>query len=240
MQSRDWDELRRLMSIARQQNLLGEALQAVEQGPLAPIPRAKPKAKAKCAAAMSGGAGSGGMDSALGGMTDASKRRVPDDDEDWEAVEGQEPLISAAEVAAFLEANNAVPVPWDPMDGGLSIPVVSEWFPEIDYENVDQRIPLPKGVASGRDWGSTVVTMAKFQDGRTTFEDLARTALGGNTDHIKYLSRIKERFKKQISDEPASQGPDLAAYLYYVKFKPPVVHPHGYHRTYRQGPVFDN
>ena len=43
-------------------------------------------------------------------------------------------------------------------------PVVSEWFPEIDYENVDQRIPLPKGVASGRDWGSTVVTMAKFQD----------------------------------------------------------------------------
>eukprot|EP00434_Breviolum_minutum_P007977 symbB.v1.2.007034.t1/scaffold428.1/size206322/9 len=199
MQSRDWDELRRLMSIARQQNLLGEALQAV--------------------AAMSGGAGSGGMDSALGGMTDASKRRVPDDDEDWEAVEGQEPLISAAEVAAFLEANNAVP---------------------IDYENVDQRIPLLKGVASGRDWGSTVVTMAKFQDGRTTFEDIARTALGGNTDHIKYLSWIKERFKKQISDEPASQGPDLAAYLYYVKFKPPVVHPHGYHRTYRQGPVFDN
>ena len=85
-------------------------------------------------------------------------------------------------------------------------------FPEIDYENVDQRIPLPKGVASGRDWGTTVVTMAKFQDGRTTFEDLARTALGGNTDHIKYLSWIKERFKKQISDEPASQGPDLAAY----------------------------
>ena len=174
-------------------------------------------------------------------MTDASKRRVPDDDEDWEAVEGQEPLISAAEVAAFLEANNA---------GASTLGSHGWWaflslwsvngFPEIDYENVDQRIPLPKGVASGRDWGSTVVTMAKFQDGRTTFEDLARTALGGNTDHIKYLSWIKERFKKQISDEPASQGPDLAAYLYYVKFKPPVVHPHGYHRTYRQGPVFDN
>ena len=85
-----------------------------------------------------------------------------------------------------------------------------------------------------------VVTMAKYQDGRATFEDLARTALGGNTDRIKYLSWIKERFKKQITDEPASQGPDLAAYLYYVKFQPPVVHPHGYHRTYRQGPVFDN
>ena len=162
MQSRDWDELRRLMSIARQQNLLGEALQAVEQGPLAPIPRTKPKAKAKCAAAMSGGAGTGGiMDAVSGGMTDASKRRVPDDDEDWEAVE-QEPLTSAADVAAFLEANNVTPVPWNRMDGGLSIPVVSQWFPEIDYENVDQRIPLPKGVASGRDWGTTVVTMAKF------------------------------------------------------------------------------
>ena len=81
---------------------------------------------------------------------------------------------------------------------------------------LDQRIPLPKGVASGRDWGSTVVTVAKYQDGRTTFEDLARTALGGNTDHIKYLSWIKERFKKQITNEPASQGLDLAAYLYYV------------------------
>ena len=100
MQSRDWDELRRLMSIARQQNLLGEALQAVEQAPLAPIPRAKPKPKAKCAAAMSGGAGTGGMmDAVTGGMTDASKRRVPDDDEDWEAVEGQVPLTSAADVA---------------------------------------------------------------------------------------------------------------------------------------------
>ena len=80
-------------------------------------------------------------------MTDASKRRLPDDDEDWEAVEGQEPLSYRADVAAFLEANNVVPVPWDPMDGGLSIPVA----PEIDYDNVDQRIPLPKGVASGRD-----------------------------------------------------------------------------------------
>ena len=100
-------------------------------------------------AALSCGAGTGGA--GTGGMTDASKRRLPDDDEDWEAVEGQEPLSSTADVAAFLEANNVVPVPWDPMDGGLSIPVVSQWFPEIDYDNVDQRIPLPKGVASGRD-----------------------------------------------------------------------------------------
>ena len=123
MQSRDWDELRRLMSIARQQNLLGEALQAVEQGPLAPIPRAKPKPKAKSMAALSCGAGTGVA--GTGGMSDASKRRVPDDDEDWEAVEGQEPLASTADVAAFLEANNVMPVPWDPMDGGLSIPVVS-------------------------------------------------------------------------------------------------------------------
>ena len=86
MQSRDWDELRRLMSIARQQNLLGEALQAVEQGPLAPIPRAKPKPKAKSMATLLCGAGTGGA--GTGGMTDASKRRLPDDDEDWEAVEG--------------------------------------------------------------------------------------------------------------------------------------------------------
>ena len=146
MQSRDWDELRRLMSIARQQNLLGEALQAVEQGPLAPIPRAKPKPKAKCMAAMSGGAGTGGMlEAALDGMTDASKRRLPDDDEDWEAVEGQEPLASTADVAAFLEANNVMPVPWEPMDGGLSIPVVSLWFPEIAIKMWTKGSPYQKG-----------------------------------------------------------------------------------------------
>jgi len=66
-------------------------------------------------ATLSCGAGTAGA--GTGGMTDASKRRLPDDDEDWEAVEGQEPLISTAEVAAFLEANNVMPVPWDPMDG---------------------------------------------------------------------------------------------------------------------------
>ena len=103
MQSRDWDELRRLMSIARQQNLLGEALQAVEQGPLAPIPRAKPKPKAKSMAVLSCGAGTGVA--GTGGMSDASKRRVPDDDEDWEAVEGQEPLASTADVAGSQQCD---------------------------------------------------------------------------------------------------------------------------------------
>ena len=54
-------------------------------------------------AALSCGAGTGGMlEAAFGGMTDASKRRLPDDDEDWEAVEGQEPLASMADVAAFF------------------------------------------------------------------------------------------------------------------------------------------
>ena len=241
MQSRDWDELRRLMSIARQQHLLGEALQAVEQAPLAPIPPAK--AKAKCAAQAGSASGTGGLgDEASGGMTDASKRRAPTDDEDWEAIDGQLPssLSSTADVARFLEANNALPVPWAPLDGSLAIPVVGAWMPEINYDDVDGEIPLPKGVGSGREWGSTVVSMAKFKDGRTTFEDLARMALGGNTDHIKYCSWIKERFKKMISDEPPSQGPDLAAYLFYIKFTPPVVHPQGYHRTYRQGPAFQD
>ena len=59
MQSRDWDELRRLMSIARQQNLLGEALQAVEQAPLAPFSRAKPQPKAKSMALSCGLVGLG-------------------------------------------------------------------------------------------------------------------------------------------------------------------------------------
>ena len=53
---------------ARQQNLLGEAFQCMEQSPLAPIPRAV--AKAKAAAATTSGlgvAGSGGTDGSLAG-----------------------------------------------------------------------------------------------------------------------------------------------------------------------------
>ena len=249
MQSHDWDELRRLMSIARQQNLLGEALQAVEQSPLAPIPRAKPKAKSMAQAGSASGtsaqAGSasvtGGLgDDTVGGMTDASKRRAPTDDEDWEAIDGSLPagLTTTADVARFLEANNALPVPWAPLDGNLAMPVVGEWYPEINYQDVDVEVPLPVGVSSGQQWGSTVITMAKFKG--TTFEDLARTALGGNTESIKYCSWIKERFKKMISNQPKSQGPDFAAYLIFIKFSPPVVHPEGYFRTYRQGPAFQD
>ncbi len=103
-----------------------------------------------------------------------------------------------------------------------------------DYESVDPRIPLLKGVANGRDWGRTVITMAKFKNDNTTFEDMVRMAFGGSVDHIKYLSFIKERFKAKSSNEPSFQGPDLAAFLYYyIKFQPPAVASAGYQRTYR-------
>ncbi len=146
MQSRDWDELQRLMSIAHQQSLLGEALQCVEQGPVAPVPRAK--AKAKALAGVSGGAscldglgaaGPGARDGALlsaviGSMTDASKRRLPKDS-DWEPVDGPEALSSAAAVATFLEENNAIPVPCMPMEGEIAAPAVGAWFPRVDYDS---------------------------------------------------------------------------------------------------------
>ena len=106
MQSRDWDELQRLMSIARQQNLLGEAIQCVEQSPYAPDPRAAAKAKAMAAPeVVSGTTGSAGTDGlagvVIGSMTDASKRRLPEDS-DWEPIEGSETMSTAAQVAEFF------------------------------------------------------------------------------------------------------------------------------------------
>ena len=100
MQSRDWDELQRLMSIARQQNLLGEAIQCVEQSPYAPVPRAAAKAKAMAAPeVVLGATGSAGTDGSagvvIGSMTDASKRRLPEDS-DWEPIEGSETMSTAA------------------------------------------------------------------------------------------------------------------------------------------------
>ena len=239
MQSRDWDELQRLMSIARQQNLLGEALQCVEQAPLTPIPRAVAKAKAMAATtSVLGVAGSVGTDGSsagvvIGGMTDASKRRLPEDS-DWEPIDGSETLSTSAQVAEFLAENNVVPVPWMPGGGEIHTNThLDQWYPALDYDGGDTRMPLPKGVASYRDWGRTIVTMAKFANGTSTFEDMVRMALGGSPEHIKYLCFIKEKFKAKISTEPASQGPDLCAFLHFIRFEPPPMVSCGYQRTYR-------
>ena len=150
MQSRDWDELQRLMSIARQQNLLGEAIQCVEQSPYAPVPRATAKAKAMAAPeVVSGTTGSAGTDGlagvVIGSMTDASKRRLPEDS-DWEPIEGSETMSTAAQVAEFLAENNVVPVPWMPGGGEMHPDArLDQWYPPLDYDGGDTRIPLPKG-----------------------------------------------------------------------------------------------
>ena len=216
-----------------------EALQCVEQAPLAPIPRAVAKAKAAAATtSVLGAAGSGGTDGALanaviGGMTDASKRRLPEDS-DWEPIDGSETLSTTAQVAEFLEENNVLPVPWMPGGGETHVDArLDQWYPPLDYDGGDRRIPIPKGVANAREWGRTVVTMAKFANGTSTFEDMVRMALGGSTEHIRYLCFIKEKFKTKISNEPASQGPDLCAFLYSLRFEPPPMVSAGYQRTYR-------
>ena len=238
MQSRDWDELQRLMSIARQQNLLGEAIQCVEQSPYAPVPRAAAKAKAMAAPeVVLGTTGSAGTDGlagvVIGSMTDASKRRLPEDS-DWEPIEGSETMSTAAQVAEFLAESNVVPVPWMPGGGEMHPDArLDQWYPPLDYDGGDTRIPLPKGVPGYREWGRTIVTMAKFANGTSTFEDMVRMALGGSTEHIKYLCFIKEKFKTKISNEPSSQGPDLCAFLYFIRFEPPPMVTTGYQRSYR-------
>ena len=180
--------------------------------------------------------GSGGTDGALtgvvtGGMTDASKR-FPED-ADWEPVDGSETLDSASAVAAFLEENNAIPVPWLPMEGTTMVDVrLDAWYPPSDYDGGDTRIPIPKGVANAREWGKTVVTMAKCANGTSTFQDMVRMAMGGSKEHIKYLCFIKEKFKTRISNEPASPGNDLCAFLYFLRFEPPPVTTVRYQRTY--------
>ncbi len=145
MQSRDWDELQRLMSIARQQNLLGEALQCVEQAPLAPIPRAVAKAKAVASVrGAHGAAGSGGTDGALansviGGMSDASKRRLPEDS-DGEPIDGPETLSTTAQVAEFVEEN------------------LHQWYPPLEYDGGSGAVEwclwpsLPMAQASSKMW----------------------------------------------------------------------------------------
>ena len=152
------------------------------------------------------GYGNGG---GTGRMSDAARRQRSSDD-DWEEVT-MGPLESTASIADFMGTNNVVPVP--------SIPDLGA----IDHADVDTSIPMPVQVLTVRNGGSVIIKMEKYRGQGYTFEGFTRSALGGNVEHIRYASYIKERFKRNISSPPASQGPDFCACLHFAKFVPPTL-----------------
>ena len=72
-------------------------------------------------------------------------------------------------------------------------------------------VPMPNGVSNMAEWGSVVVTMDKFKG--ATFRQILDAIISGDREVQKYAGWIISRYGSQISRTPASQAPDLAAYL---------------------------
>ena len=70
---------------------------------------------------------------------------------------------------------------------------------------------MPTGVNNMVEWGSVVVTMDKFKG--ATFRQILDAIISGDREVQKYAGWIISRYGSQISRNPASQAPDLAAYL---------------------------
>ena len=76
---------------------------------------------------------------------------------------------------------------------------------------INDDIPMPHGVSTMAEWGSVVVTMDKFKG--ATFRQILDAIISGDREVQKYAGWIISRYGAQISRNPPSQAPDLAAYL---------------------------
>ena len=68
------------------------------------------------------------------------------------------------------------------------------------------------------EWGRTILTLQKYSG--KTFEELLDGIRRGNKDMIQYCSWLVHSYSKNISTQPKSQAPDLAAYLLRSGFDP--------------------
>ena len=83
---------------------------------------------------------------------------------------------------------------------------------------LNDNVPMPNGVTTMEEWGRTILTMQKYSG--KTFEDLLDGIKRGNKDMIQYCSWLVHSYSKNISTQPKSQAPDLAAYLLRSGFDP--------------------
>ena len=195
----------------------------VNAGMMVPKAKAKPVAKqmiykggesSECSG--STGATTGTM---VGAMTDASKRRLPVD-EDWEQVDpGSEEDDDAFAYqmpygAPFLPANQLGVAPIPEAERGFS--------PGVAYDNVNPRVPIPRTCKTAMEWGRTLVVMPKFKHLNLTYEGLVNQALAGDDAVVHYLEWLTKTYGPKYLEGPVrSQGPDLAGYVLHVNVEFP-------------------
>eukprot|EP00434_Breviolum_minutum_P037835 symbB.v1.2.033549.t1/scaffold4184.1/size56758/3 len=215
----EYKQLGGLLQKARDESRLGEILvfakETLEQLQRYQQPIAMPKSKARASAgAASSTAGDGGA------MTDASKRRLPEDPE-WDDAE----LVMDAEDVARLIAEQQAPSytgdvePPVPFEGsgygqGLNAEVDRSWFPALSYDDLDL-----KSVTSTAMWGNTVCVLPKWKSMEWTYEHMTRLALSGSREMMAYLKWLKATYAQAYLERgPKSPGIDMAGFLGRLKF----------------------
>ena len=133
-------------------------------------------------------------------MTDASKRRLPEDPE-WDDAE----LVMDAEDVARLIAEQQVlsytgdvepPVPFEGSGygQGLNAEVDRSWFPALSYDDLDLKYKLPPSVTSTAMWGNAVCVLPKWKSMEWTYEHMTRLALSGSREMMAYLKWLKATY----------------------------------------------
>jgi hypothetical protein len=142
-------------------------------------------------------------------MTDASKRRFPDDDAaSWEQVSSNGESVEQATYIASLPEHVAVPPPWK--DG--TSPVLKVMMEAKE----DIKVSFPPDVTDLRQWGQQLCLTEKYKDANLSYYELL-TMAKNDTDVRQYLQFIKSRYgqaaEQAKSFEKMTPGRDLARFL---------------------------
>lgn len=88
------------------------------------------------------------------------------------------------------------------------------WYPEVNEEEQNALVALPSNIPSAKEWGRTLVTMAKYKERRWTYESMLRMSLGGDGEIAQCLDFILSKYADTFKRFGGrTQAADLAGYL---------------------------
>ena len=145
-------------------------------------------------------------------MSDASKRRMSDDDDEtksWDQVSSPHGELSEA---AFMDklsfGDGNVPTPW--------IQSRSPHLRAMDEVREDTSIPFPSDIQSVKTWSKCICETDKYKEENLNYDQLVQRAKH-DADCKKYLKWLVDKygFKPGVtpSDEKITPGKDLARFL---------------------------
>ena len=240
----EYKHLGNLLQKAKEENRLGEVFvfaniekAAMEQLQSYQSPVVMPKAKAK-----TGGHGMSSASLAAGSsMTDASKRRLPVEDEDAEWTnagvvdsEGLAEVFAEQQVLAYA-GEGPLATPYPEVDPGLNRAGDIGLLPAVEYENLDYRFKLPPKIDSSSQWGATICVLPKYRAFGWSYEQMVRMGNGGDYEVHGYLKWLKATYAKTYLEKgPKSAGIDMAGFLGRLRYgeNPDGTPVEGFRRTF--------